>query len=164
MNYRIGRIPYLIGFIISQWAIFEVVLGSEETMPGQIGVIGIVIAQVIFLAIPRARDAGWPWWIGVLPCVPYIGSVPGMALFLKGRDGLRISTEGEPIADSFCPTENDPARVSGNRCAVCGERLILEVDGQLIDGQVICNGCETSERSEQNAEDQLPARAESKSS
>jgi uncharacterized membrane protein YhaH (DUF805 family) len=60
----------------------------------------------LILAVPRARDCGWPPWLGLLTLIPILGLVPAVALaFGPTRMGIfegheHASAEEDPEGPS----------------------------------------------------------------
>ena len=67
--------------------------------------LGLLVSYIVFLAIPRARDAGWSPWIGLLSVAPYIGAIPGVALLLKPNQPFTLYASK---SDSVAPSEGKP--------------------------------------------------------
>lgn len=96
MNYTLSRLPYFVLASASNLFLENLVATYDGT--------GVLIAclllplYALFLTVPRARDCGWPPWIGWLSMLPLIGIITSVALvFGPTRMGVfeKEDEEGE---------------------------------------------------------------------
>ena len=112
------------------------------------GLLGIwLVYCAIFVILPRMRDSGTPSWLVVLAFIPYVNVLFGLALLFKPSSIF-------PSASRVTPETPSITSVAGSICASCGTRLLFANDGVITtDQSVLCNSCNESHASLEEAQD-----------
>lgn len=91
MNYRLSRLPYAVSIIAYELWVMSVFDG-EVTLEWLWVLLSLPLV-LIFVIIPRLRDCGWPYWVGILTMIPVLGIVPGVTLLFAPSRSLFRDTQ-----------------------------------------------------------------------
>lgn len=113
MNYTITRLPFIVSAYAYQFLIMGL-MAEESAATWCLALISMPLFALL-LAVPRARDCGWPPWIGWLSMIPVLGFITSTALlFGATRTGLfekdpdASDPEGNDLSQDI--EEDDPGR------------------------------------------------------
>lgn len=77
-NYRLTRLPFfLLSVVHAMWQHYQLKVEDERAL---FLILASLPVMLVFVILPRLRDCDWPWWMGFLLLVPYLGSLIGLAL------------------------------------------------------------------------------------
>ena len=142
-RYRLTRLPFfLISAAHAMWEDSQLKVMDDRAL---VLILASLPLMLVFVIWPRLRDCDWPWWMGFLLLVPYLGSLIGLALLFAPS---KVFNRRDEAAAKAAVAEDAEPQIAGTSCAECGAKIIMATDGVIRDRKVVCKDCDAKRQPE----------------